>query len=190
MSETTPNATPKPGYLTTEFWTTVGVHVFAVVSFILGILHVKWSAPNATLLIPIGALFVAGLAQLTYTDKRIGLKEQHMVTWGAVEVAKARQQFTTLEASPILHSALGTIQQEAPALERAVEAIDPDSKPIITEAIAAAKTGVKDVEAVAGEIKEELHRDASTPAEPTPAPEPEPAPAPAPPPLGAPDPAP
>lgn len=79
----------KPGYLTTEFWQTNLVHLFAAVSSLLVFLNVN-IAHLTTIqgLIPMVAIGASLLAQTAYNNKRANVKMHQISKWGEVNVAK------------------------------------------------------------------------------------------------------
>lgn len=79
----------KPGYLTTEFWQTNLVHLFAAVSSLLVFFNVNLSHLTVIQgLIPLGALAASLIAQTAYNNKRAAVKIRQISNWGEVNVAK------------------------------------------------------------------------------------------------------
>lgn len=57
---------PKPGYLTSEFWSTILVHLVTIVT----LFNVNLNSDKMSALIPLGAFFMSGLAQAYYSHSR------------------------------------------------------------------------------------------------------------------------
>lgn len=57
---------PKPGYTTTEFWSTILVHAITIVT----VLFTNFNSDKLSALVPLGAFFMSALAQAYYSHSR------------------------------------------------------------------------------------------------------------------------
>ena len=57
---------PKPGYATTEFWSTILVHLITVVTMF----NVNLNSDKLSALVPMGAFFMSAIAQAYYAHSR------------------------------------------------------------------------------------------------------------------------
>lgn len=66
---------PKPGYTTTEFWSTMILHALTGVVTVLSLVgHTPFDASGLQPLIPVAALVMSGLAQAFYSHSRAKVK--------------------------------------------------------------------------------------------------------------------
>jgi ABC-type transporter Mla MlaB component len=68
--------TPKPGYLTTEFWSTQIVHLLTLVSMVLTLNGHTFHDTALTPLVPTAAILASGIAQGWYSYTRGKLKTE------------------------------------------------------------------------------------------------------------------
>lgn len=73
----------KDALRTTEFWTTIFVHLITVTSFVCAVFGVKFDGSRWSVLVPVAALIASGIAQAYYSHSRA--------------VTKASDQRATLE---------------------------------------------------------------------------------------------
>lgn len=71
------NTDLKPGYLTTEFWTTLLMHVLTVVATVMTFTGHTLDKDHFAALIPVGALIGSSVAQLAYSLSRSRTKAAH-----------------------------------------------------------------------------------------------------------------
>lgn len=117
----------KPGYQTSEFISTILIHCLAGVVALLDVLHIHWNHVSAVQgAIPVASLFIAAIVQAAYTSNRTKIKAQHLGHTAEAHLS-AFVRF------------LDKLEEEAPAIEAAVEAADPDLAPKVEHVVTGAK---------------------------------------------------
>lgn len=93
-------ATPDPGWTSSEFLSTVGVHLLSLLAILLDLLHVHWAHGLSSMqaAIPIAALSISALLQFAYQDHRTALKIQHVAKAAEVRVAQIKAGVDTVSA--------------------------------------------------------------------------------------------
>lgn len=72
---------PKPGYLTTEFWTTTFVHVLALLALIWTLSGHTLKTDHFAAAIPAAAVIASAVAQLAYSQSRAKTKAAHVAAF-------------------------------------------------------------------------------------------------------------
>jgi hypothetical protein len=86
----------RPGYLTTEFWTTVLVQVVSAISVFASLFtHTPFDASGLQPLIPVAAVIAAGLAQSFYSHSR-----------GKVKQAAINNGVNTTPVAPVVYNVI------------------------------------------------------------------------------------
>lgn len=81
---------PKPGYTTTEFWSTMLLHMFSGVAVLASLFtHTPFDARGLQPLIPVAALVMSGIAQAYYSHSRAHVKDSANQSATGVLVAQA-----------------------------------------------------------------------------------------------------
>lgn len=76
---------PKPGYLTSEFWSTQILHVITAVITISSLMgHTPFDANGLQPLVPVAALIMSGIAQAVYSHSRAHVKGRSLTAAGSV----------------------------------------------------------------------------------------------------------
>lgn len=84
----------RPGYLTTEFWTTVLIQLVAAITSIASLFtHTPFDATGLQPLIPVAALVAAGLAQALYSHSR-----------GKVKATAIANGVNTVPVAPVVYN--------------------------------------------------------------------------------------
>lgn len=96
---------PRPGWTTTEFWTTTLVHVTGLVATILVLTGHGEDLGAAEAAIPVIALIVSGALSYGYSRHRTRAKLEHM--------------------SAFVHGIAGDLVRISPVLERDAKALEP-----------------------------------------------------------------
>jgi hypothetical protein len=95
----------KPGWTTSEWWSTTLVHILSAVALVLTDLHVNWSHLTAVQAsVPVVALIVSGAAQLLYANKRTALKIAKLQSDAAVIITHEKSLVTNVsnQLSPLV----------------------------------------------------------------------------------------
>lgn len=143
-------AEPSPDWTSSEFITTLGVHLLNLLAVLLDMLHIDWHKGLSTLqgLIPIAALVISAVVQIAFQNHRTRLKIAHVEKTAAVKLEQVKAVTTTLgptvmnavtmaEASdPEVKQKLGAIQDAVSRLEAAAKS-DPSQPVSEDEAVSA-----------------------------------------------------
>lgn len=77
-----PTQEPKPGYLTTEFWTTLFVHILTLLALVFTLSGHTLKTDKFAALIPSAAVIASAVAQLAYSQSRAKTKAAHVAAFG------------------------------------------------------------------------------------------------------------
>jgi hypothetical protein len=81
---------PRPGYTTSEFWSTLIIHLISGVATLVSLTtHTPFDASGLQPLIPVAALFASGLAQAYYNHSRGHVKGRSLVAAADVLTTQA-----------------------------------------------------------------------------------------------------
>lgn len=109
---------PPPGWTSSEFVSTVGVHLLNALAILLDLVHVKWDKGLSSMqaLIPVAALAISAVLQALYQNRRTQLKITHAQQAAQVKIEQLKQ--------------LGGVVVPAAQLgEAIVTTVNPDLKP-------------------------------------------------------------
>lgn len=116
----------KPGYLTTEFWSTQLVHLLTLVSMVLTLTGHTFHDTALTPLVPAAAIVASGLAQGWYSWSRGKLKAQ---------IAETASKSINAGPDPLkpmlaILDALTKLAETRPATSAAATPVEPAAAPV------------------------------------------------------------
>lgn len=93
---------PKPGYLTTEFWTTAFIHLLSLIALVWTLSGHTLKTDHFAAVIPSAAVIASAVAQLAYSQSRAKTKAAHVsafTSWVTSVSSSVGQAVTAIDNS-------------------------------------------------------------------------------------------
>lgn len=105
MRQPLPTGAVKPGWTTTEFWTTLLIHIIAAVVALGTVFHTHFNLNGLQAIVPTVALVAAALAQSMYSHSRAAVKSSAQAAGAQARTeapAVSGGHTTNIESAPIV----------------------------------------------------------------------------------------
>ncbi len=99
---------PAPGWTSSEFISTIAVHLLNLTAILLDMLHVNWKHGLSSFeaAIPMAALLISAVLQAMYQNHRTALKIEHVAKVADVRVAQVKAEVAAMPSSPAASQAI------------------------------------------------------------------------------------